>query len=82
MVERVAAIQKFNGSDFLCDCRWRRRCRTGSTRSTPTSSMRTTRSCWATRALRVATNKNVPIVFTHHTRYEDYTHYVPFDSRR
>ena len=31
-------------------------------------------------ALRVATNKNVPIVFTHHTRYEDYTHYVPFDS--
>src|SRR3954467_1297822 len=31
-------------------------------------------------ALRVAMNKNVPIVFTHHTRYEDYTHYVPFDS--
>jgi 1,2-diacylglycerol 3-alpha-glucosyltransferase len=25
-------------------------------------------------------NKNVPIIFTHHTRYEDYTHYVPFDS--
>lgn len=31
-------------------------------------------------ALRVAMNKNVPIIFTHHTRYEDYTHYVPFDS--
>jgi glycosyltransferase involved in cell wall biosynthesis len=31
-------------------------------------------------ALRVAMNKYVPIVFTHHTRYEDYTHYVPFDS--
>ena len=31
-------------------------------------------------ALRVALNKNVPIVFTHHTRYEDYTHYVPFES--
>jgi len=29
-------------------------------------------------ALRIAMNKNVPIVFTHHTRYEDYTHYVPF----
>ncbi|MEY4940884.1 MAG: hypothetical protein RIQ93_2619 [Verrucomicrobiota bacterium] len=29
-------------------------------------------------ALRVAMNKNVPIVFTHHTRYEDYTHYMPF----
>lgn len=31
-------------------------------------------------ALRVAMNKNVPIVFTHHTRYEDYTHYVPFSA--
>ncbi|WP_414661589.1 glycosyltransferase [Horticoccus sp. 23ND18S-11] len=29
-------------------------------------------------ALRIAMNKNVPIVFTHHTRYENYTHYVPF----
>jgi glycosyltransferase involved in cell wall biosynthesis len=25
-------------------------------------------------------NKNVPIIFTHHTRYEDYTHYVPFSD--
>jgi len=31
-------------------------------------------------ALRIAADKNVPVVFTHHTRYEDYTHYVPFDS--
>ncbi len=31
-------------------------------------------------ALRVAAAKNVPVIFTHHTRYEDYTHYVPFDS--
>ena len=31
-------------------------------------------------ALRVAMNKNVPIIFTHHTRYEDYTHYVPFSD--
>jgi 1,2-diacylglycerol 3-alpha-glucosyltransferase len=31
-------------------------------------------------ALRVAMNKIIPIVFTHHTRYEDYTHYVPFES--
>jgi glycosyltransferase involved in cell wall biosynthesis len=31
-------------------------------------------------ALRMALNKNVPIVFTHHTRYEDYTHYVPFSD--
>ena len=31
-------------------------------------------------ALRVAMNKNVPIIFTHHTRYEDYTHYMPLAS--
>lgn len=31
-------------------------------------------------ALRVAMNKNIPIVFTHHTRYEDYAHYIPFSA--
>jgi 1,2-diacylglycerol 3-alpha-glucosyltransferase len=31
-------------------------------------------------ALRLAMNKNVPIIFTHHTKYEDYTHYVPFSE--
>lgn len=31
-------------------------------------------------ALRVAANRNLPIVFTHHTMYERYTHYVPGDS--
>jgi 1,2-diacylglycerol 3-alpha-glucosyltransferase len=31
-------------------------------------------------ALRVAMNKNVPMIFTHHTRYEDYAHYIPFSD--
>lgn len=31
-------------------------------------------------ALRVAHTHDLPIVFTHHTRYEDYTHNVPGDS--
>ena len=31
-------------------------------------------------ALRIAGARNVPIVFTHHTRYETYTHYLPIDS--
>lgn len=31
-------------------------------------------------ALRVARRLGVPIIFTHHTLYERYTHYVPFDS--
>jgi glycosyltransferase involved in cell wall biosynthesis len=31
-------------------------------------------------ALRGAWERQVPIVFTHHTMYENYTHYVPLDS--
>src|SRR5262245_596183 len=31
-------------------------------------------------ALRIAASKHVPVVFTHHTLYEEYTHYVPFNS--
>ena len=31
-------------------------------------------------ALRIANKYKAPIVFTHHTKYEDYTHYVPLDS--
>ncbi|RJQ75591.1 MAG: glycosyltransferase family 4 protein [Desulfobacteraceae bacterium] len=33
-------------------------------------------------ALRVAKQKRLPLVFTHHTLYEQYTHYVPLDSDR
>lgn len=31
-------------------------------------------------ALRESASRHVPIVFTHHTLYERYTHYLPFDS--
>lgn len=31
-------------------------------------------------ALRYAADKNCPVVYTHHTLHEEYTHYVPFDS--
>ena len=31
-------------------------------------------------ALRLARYRDLPLVFTHHTRYEQYTHYVPGDS--
>lgn len=31
-------------------------------------------------ALRIANKYQIPIVFTHHTKYEDYTHYVPLNS--
>jgi 1,2-diacylglycerol 3-alpha-glucosyltransferase len=80
MVERVPAIQKFNGSDFSVKL--------------PLAGGLSDRIeafeadvihahhpfLLGDTALRIATKKNVPIIFTHHTRYEDYTHYVPFDS--
>ncbi len=31
-------------------------------------------------ALRIAARRNLPLVFTHHTLYEQYTHYTPVDS--
>lgn len=31
-------------------------------------------------AMRLAAAQNVPLIFTHHTMYEQYTHYVPGDS--
>jgi len=33
-------------------------------------------------ALRVGASRNLPVVFTHHTLYERYTHYLPADSPR
>ena len=80
IVERVAAIQHFNGSDFSVRL--------------PLAAALSERIdnfqadiihahhpfLLGDTALRVGTSKNVPIIFTHHTRYEDYTHYVPFDS--
>lgn len=33
-------------------------------------------------ALRVGASRNLPVVFTHHTLYERYTHYLPGDSPR
>ena len=32
-------------------------------------------------ALRIARERGLPLAFTHHTLYENYTHYVPLDSK-
>ncbi len=80
IVERVAAVQNFNGSDFSVRL--------------PLAAALSSRLddfkadvihahhpfLLGDTALRVGATKNVPVIFTHHTRYEDYTHYVPFDS--
>lgn len=79
IVERVPAIQQFNGSDFSVKL--------------PLVGVPPRLDAFAAEvihahhpfllgdtALRIAATKNAPVIFTHHTRYEDYTHYVPFDS--
>src|SRR3954464_5510586 len=80
IVERVAAVQNFNGSDF-------------SVRLPLAAGLSIRLDTFAAdiihahhpfllgdTALRMATTRSVPVVFTHHTRYEDYVHYVPFAS--
>lgn len=80
IVERVAAIQNFNGSDFAV------RLPLAAALSDRIDAFRADiihahhPFLLGETALRLAANRNVPVVFTHHTRYEDYTHYVGKDS--
>jgi len=80
IVERVPAIENFNGSEFSV------RLPLAAGLSDRLEAFRADiihahhPFLLGDTALRVAANKNVPIVFTHHTRYEDYTHYMPLAS--
>lgn len=79
IVERVPAIQNFNGSDFSVQLPM-----AGLSQRIESFQADIIHAhhpfLLGDTALRIATKKNVPLIFTHHTRYEDYTHYVPFDS--
>ena len=80
MVERIPSLRNFNGSDFSV------RLPLAAALSDRIDAFRADiihahhPFLLGDTALRIAMNKNVPIVFTHHTRYEDYTHYVPFSD--
>jgi glycosyltransferase involved in cell wall biosynthesis len=80
LVERIPSLQNFNGSDFSV------RLPFAAALSERIDAFRADiihahhPFLLGDTALRVAMNKNVPIIFTHHTRYEDYTHYVPFSD--
>lgn len=79
-VIRVRAIQNFNGSDFSLVL------------ATPKHVLRAVAAfapdivhshhpfLLGATAVRLARTQRVPLVFTHHTLYEHYTHYVPGDS--
>lgn len=79
-VIRLRAMQNFNGSDFSVPFPI-----TGLLRKTllsfrPDVVHSHHPFLLGDTALRVAADQNIPIVFTHHTMYERYTHYVPGDS--
>jgi glycosyltransferase involved in cell wall biosynthesis len=79
-VVRVPAIQNFNGSDFsvrlLLPAQFSGRLDAFG----PELIHSHHPFLLGDAALRTARHRRLPIVFTHHTLYERYTHYVPFDS--
>lgn len=79
-VMRIPAIQNFNGSDFSVALapapRLARRLDDFSPQIVHTHHP----FLLGNEAVRVARARSLPIVVTHHTLYEQYTHYVPADS--
>jgi 1,2-diacylglycerol 3-alpha-glucosyltransferase len=80
IVERIPSLQNFNGSEFSVRLPFAAALSDRLDRFDADIIHAHHPFLLGDTALRVAMNKNVPIVFTHHTRYEDYTHYVPFSD--
>lgn len=79
-VVRVAAIQNFNGSDFSVSVPIPFQLDRDLERFQPDIVHSHHPFLLGDAALRAARQRNLPLVFTHHTLYENYTHYVPLDS--
>lgn len=79
-VLRVPAIQHFNGSDFSVRLPFPNLVRDFMEDFQPDLIHSHHPFLLGDSALRESWKMQVPIVFTHHTLYERYTHYVPFDS--
>ncbi len=79
-VLRVPAIQNFNGSDFCVRLPLPLLIRDFMEEFQPDIIHSHHPFLLGDAALREAWKSRVPIVFTHHTLYERYTHYVPLDS--
>jgi len=77
---RVPALQNFNGSDFSVRVPLPRLVRRRLRGFGPDVLHSHHPFLMGDTALRMAREFNRPLVFTHHTLYENYTHYVPFDS--
>ncbi|MES2466632.1 MAG: glycosyltransferase [Verrucomicrobiota bacterium] len=79
-VLRVPAIQHFNGSDFSVQLPVPNIIREYMDNFRPDLIHSHHPFLLGDAALREAWKMRLPIVFTHHTLYERYTHYVPLDS--
>ena len=79
-VVRVPAIQNFNGSDFSLRLPFPNTVREAIDHFAPDLIHSHHPFLLGDTALREAWKQQVPVVFTHHTLYERYTHYVPLDS--
>lgn len=79
-VLRVPALQNFNGSDFSVVLTVPRTLRTAIEAFAPDIIHSHHPFLLGSTAVRLARSLNCPLVFTHHTMYEQYTHYVPGDS--
>ena len=79
-VLRVPAIQQFNGSDFSVRVPIPNYIASHIADFDPDVVHTHHPFLLGDAALRLAYSRNLPLVFTHHTLYENYTHYVPFDS--
>ncbi|MDZ7809017.1 MAG: glycosyltransferase [Arhodomonas sp.] len=79
-VVRMPALQNFNGSDFSVVLPVPRFLEREVTRFEPDIIHSHHPFLIGSTALRLASLFGLPLVFTHHTMYERYTHYVPGDS--
>lgn len=79
-VLRVPAIQNFNGSDFSVRLPFPNTIRDFMDDFQPDIIHSHHPFLLGDAALREARKSEIPVVFTHHTLYERYTHYVPLDS--
>jgi glycosyltransferase involved in cell wall biosynthesis len=79
-VVRIPAIQNFNGSDFSVVLPLSGLLSEVLDEFTPDIIHAHHPYLLGVTALRIARYRNLPLVFTHHTRYEEYTHYVPGDA--
>ncbi len=79
-VVRMPALVRFNGSDFSVPMPVPGRVASALDRFGPEVVHSHHPFLLGDTALRAAAARDLPVVFTHHTLYERYTHYVPGDS--